>query len=318
MTATPHQRRIPLPLSNVPLPEDTDNVAVEIDSVCREEQNNYTVIGSLTPRRYRTSSYTPNSEVDSEALDAGTYDAWKLRVFQPRRPGEGATISQSSSAVVTATSSIPTPPPNDTYRGKKLYFQLQRLFEAISSTGEPCECRPALFAFSLACHERNPMIRWVPETTLNRNIQQRQDQLTNAQQSARDRADKLIVEQRRGLTARQQLDAQWAASRDEASLGALADSNHLLDLERKAAQEDERRQMQEAEKKRLGQERQAQAREAAERRKAERERKLQEILDKDEETRLDMEAVARVRAQLEAERSRVMTMSEIHHAQTNA
>ncbi|CUI14438.1 Hypothetical protein, putative [Bodo saltans] len=313
MTSTP-QRRVPLPLSNVPLPEDTDGVAVEIDSVCRQEQNNYAVIGSLTPRRYRTSSYTPTSDVDPQSQE--TYDAWKLRVFQPKRPQDVSSPPPPHVAAIaaSATSSIPSPPPSDTYRGKKLYFQLQRLFEAISSTGEPCENRPALFAFSLACHERNPMIRWIPDTQLHRNIQKRQDQLSTAQQVVRDRAEKLLVEQRPVLTEKQRLEAQWAASRDEASMGTLADNNHLLDLERKAALEEERRQHQEAEKKRIGEERRAQAREAALQRKAERDRKLQEVLDKDEETRLDMEAVLRVREKMNAERDKAMTLSHIQDA----
>lgn len=309
MSSTTPQRRVPLPLSNVPLPEDTDNVAVEIDSLCREEQKNYTVMGSLTPRRIRAAS-SVEGEGENEVAN---YDAWKLRVFQPRRPGE----TQSSSCV-TATSPIPSPPAVDTYKGKKLYFQLQRLFEVISATGEPCADRPALFAFSLACSERNPMIRWVPETNLSRTILQRQQQLSSAHQEQRDRAEKLLVEQRPVLSERQRLDAQWAASRDEASLGALADSNLLQDIQRKAAQEEERRDREEREKKRLGEERLAIAREAAQRRKQERDRKLQELLDKDEETRLDMEAVDRVRAQLEAERNKSATMHTIQAATTTS
>jgi hypothetical protein len=155
------------------------------------------------------------------------------------------------------------------------------------------------------------MIRWVPDTQLNRNIQNRQEQLNTAHKVVRDRAEKLLVEQRPVLSERQRMEAQWAASRCEATLGTLADNNHLIDLDRKAALEEERRQHQEAEKKRIGEERRAQAHEAAQARKAERDRKLQEVLDKDEDTRLDMEAVTRVREKMNAERDKAMTLNQM-------
>lgn len=300
---TSPQRRVPLPLSSIP-DGDQDAVRRELDIVCRQEQTNLSVFGSLTPRRTRNGGDagaiivgTPTPE-----SDAAGYDIWKNRVFQPNRPANGAQSSIAQTSTTMISSPIPAPP--DTHRGKKLYFGLQRLFEAISFSGVPKEQHLALYAFSLACQERNPMIKWVPVTKLDRNIERRHEELQIMHSQMRAVVDEVAAP--KPLSEREKLEKRLTESRMEAAHGAFVDSQTVAELERRIAQEAAASKAAEIEMKRLGEERRRAAKEAAQQRKAERERRLQEILDMDEATREEMDAVLKVREKLDAEKAQAL------------
>lgn len=290
-------RRIPLPLSN--LPDSDDPVAQEIDSHCKSEIRNYAILGTLTPRRDQSnaSGATPRADRDSPRRLEEEYDPYKHAAFQPKRPPP-----HDESAAVKA---IPPPPQQPK---KEFYFQLQRLFEALNDT-EPSQHK-ALYALSIVCGERNPMIRWSTESKLDRSIKERQTAYDKVVDEKRLRAKQLLDEQKQPPSERELLHRRLENSRIDSVLATESEAHHLREFERQVQLENEKLQREEEIKKKRGEELKAQAKEAAERRRLEREKKLQELLDKDEETRDELDAVLRVRMRLEEEKKKSMNEAQ--------
>lgn len=278
-------KRVPLNLSSVPPADDEDPVAVELNEKCRLEQKQYSINGTLTPRK---------SERSMKEEQEQAYRHWRS-LFQPSSYREPEPEPLEEPGGVART-------PQQRGTNKRLLLALRRFFDELNETEELPSSRPGLLLLSLVAHEDNQTISWTPVTQTERNIRARVQRLDTDDAERRARAKQLLDEQAPKTSARDQFLKQTAQSRLDAKMGTDSDVAALERIEKAAASEEESKKASDQQRQLQGEQRKQAAREAYIARKNLRQEKLREILAMEENTFDEYEAVCRVRAQLEKEK----------------